>query len=153
VPRIVIETRVRATPQVCFDLARDVEAHVRSAGASGERAVGGVTRGKLGLGDTVTWEASHLGVRQRLTARVTEFDPPHRFVDEMVQGAFRSFRHVHLFVADGSGTVMQDDFAFVSPFGPLGRLADALFLEAYMRKFLVERARVLRELAETSVAP
>ena len=30
--------------------------------------------------DTVTWEAIHVGLRMRLSSRITEFDPPHRFV-------------------------------------------------------------------------
>jgi len=84
VPVIVLRTPVAAPPSLCFDLARDVEFHQRSTAASRERAVGGVTSGLLGPGDEVTWEATHFGVRQRLTSRITEFEPPRRFVDEMV---------------------------------------------------------------------
>jgi len=88
VPVIVLRTRVAAPASLCFDLARDVELHQRSTAASRERAVGGITSGLLGPGDEVTWEATHFGVRQRLTSRITEFEPPRRFVDEMVRGAF-----------------------------------------------------------------
>jgi len=153
VPVIVLRTRVAAPPSRCFDLARDVDLHQRSTAASGERAVGGVTSGLLGPGDEVTWEATHFGVRQRLTSRITEFDPPGRFVDEMVRGAFRRFRHEHQFRgAEDGGTEMVDIFDYSSPLGPLGSVADYLFLRRYMTRLLRERNAYLKREAE-SAAP
>src|SRR2546423_7951538 len=149
-PVIVLKTLVRAAPSRCFDLARDVELHQRSTAASGERAVGGVTSGLLGPGDEVTWEATHFGVRQRLTSRVTEFEPPRRFVDEMVRGAFRRFRHEHQFLAVDGGTAMLVTFDYTSPLGPLGRLADTLFLRQYMSQLLRRRNAYLKSEAESA---
>ena len=148
-PLIRLETRVDAPPAVVFDLARSVEAHVASTEGSDERAVAGRTSGLLELGEQVTWEARHLGVRQRLSARITELDRPARFVDEMVSGAFARFRHVHEFrPLERGGTLMIDEFDYTSPLGPLGRLADVLFLERYMRRFLERRAAHLKAAAE-----
>lgn len=59
----------------------------------------------------MTWEATHFGVRQRLTSHITAFDRPRHFRDSMVAGAFRRFDHDHWFDADGrGGTVMRDAF-------------------------------------------
>lgn len=152
VPTIRVQTLIDAPAQACFDAARDVDLHVRSASATGERAVGGVTTGQLTLGDEVTWEARHLGVRQKLTARITRFDPPHLFEDVMVQGPFRSFRHVHEFRPSGperDSTMLVDTVTFESPFGPLGWLADHLFLKRYLRRFLEQRARFLKQVLES----
>jgi len=143
-----LRTPIAAPPARCFDLAREVELHTRSLASSGERAVAGVTRGLLVLGDSVTWEGRHLGVHQRLTARITAYDRPHYFVDEQVKGAFDWFQHTHLFVPDGAGTLMMDRFAFAAPLGPLGRLAEHSFLARYMRRLLHERALVLKAVAE-----
>jgi ligand-binding SRPBCC domain-containing protein len=150
VPVIVLRTRVAAPASLCFDLARDVELHQRSTAASRERAVGGVTSGLLGPGDEVTWEATHFGVRQRLTSRITEFEPPRRFVDEMVRGAFRRFRHEHQFLAVEGGTEMLDTFDYTSPLGPLGRMADILFLRQYMSRLLRRRNAYLKSEAESA---
>ena len=147
-PLIHLETLIAAPAERCFDLMRDVEAHTRTTGSSNERAVGGKTTGLLGEGDEVTWEARHFGRTQRLTARVTHYERPRLFVDEQVRGAFASFTHRHEFRATTEGTLMVDDFRYRSPLGPLGWLADRLFLERYMRGFLRERARGLKELAE-----
>jgi ligand-binding SRPBCC domain-containing protein len=149
-PVIVLRTRVAAPPARCFDLARDVELHQRSTAASRERAVAGVTSGLLGAGDEVTWEARHFGVRQRLTSRITEFDPPNRFVDEMVRGAFARFRHEHQFLSVPEGTDLVDIFDYTAPLGPLGRLADGLFLRRYMTTLLRERNAYLKRAAEST---
>lgn len=149
-PVIVLRTRVGAPASRCFDLARDVDLHQRSTAASRERAVAGVTSGLLGPGDEVTWEATHFGVRQRLSSRITEFDPPRRFVDEMVRGAFRRFRHEHQFLPTQVGTEMIDVFDYTSPLGPLGSLADLLFLRRYMTRLLRDRNAYLKREAESA---
>jgi hypothetical protein len=87
-PLIRLTTIIDAAIERCFDLARSVEAHLESTSATGERAVAGVTTGLLELGDEVTWDARHLGVRQRLRVQISEMDRPTRFVDEMVAGPF-----------------------------------------------------------------
>jgi hypothetical protein len=70
-PLIRIETRIQAPVEKCFDLARDVDLHVASTARTRERAVAGVTYGRLGPGDVVTWEAVHFGIAQRRTSRIT----------------------------------------------------------------------------------
>lgn len=140
---------IKAPIERCFDLARDVEIHTRTTANTQEKAVGGVTTGLLQDGDIVTWEAVHFGIRQRLTAEVTVLNRPYSFEDIMVRGAFHSFHHVHEFIEQDEGTLMIDRFQYQSPLGPIGVLADKLFLESYMRKFIVNRSIALRKIAES----
>jgi len=148
-PIIRVEVEIAALPALCFDLARSVDAHVASAQASGERAVAGVTTGLLNLGDQVTWRGRHFGITQELTSRITAFDRPRHFRDEMVRGAFRRLVHDHYFDQTQSGTRMRDVFDFTAPWGILGRLAERAVLTAYLRRFLEERAQVLKRMAES----
>jgi len=150
VPTIHLETLIAAPIGRCFDLMRDVEAHLRSTAKTHERVVAGRTSGLFEAGDEVTWEATHLGVRQRLTIRITRCEPPVLLEDEMVHGAFHTFHHRHTFCTQPDGTLMVDDLHFTAPLGPLGVLAERLFLERYMRTLLRERAAVLKQLAETT---
>jgi len=147
-PLIKHEIYIDAPIQICFDLARNIQVHMETTSKTKERAIGGVTEGLIELGDTVTWEAVHLGVKQKLTAKITEMEKPYRFTDEMVKGAFHSFKHTHEFIESGAGTVMKDEFAYISPLGILGKLADRLFLEKYMQAFIVNRSLALKEIAE-----
>lgn len=148
-PIITHTQRIQAPIEICFDLARNVEVHTETTAKTQERAVGGVTEGLMELGDTVTWEATHLGIRQKLTSRIIQMEKYSIFVDVMVKGAFASFTHTHLFEEDQNATVMTDIFEYTSPFGPVGRVADRLFLEAYMTNFISSRAEELARIAES----
>ena len=148
-PVIELSTRIGAPLERVFDLSRSVDLHAAAMSHTGEKAVGGVTAGLVGAGDEVTWRARHFGVWQRLTSRITAYDRPAHFRDSMVRGAFRRFDHDHFFAADGpDATAMRDRFDFEAPLGILGRLAERWFLTAYMRRFLGERNRALKAVAE-----
>jgi len=148
-PKIELHTHINAPIEKVFDLSRSIDLHVRSTKRTGEQAIAGRTGGLINLGETVTWRAKHFGIRQKLIAQITEFKYPTFFVDEMVSGAFKSFRHEHHFSAEGEGTLMRDVFAFESPLGILGKLFNRLVLKRYMTRFLEERNRVIKEEAET----
>lgn len=145
-----IVTTIAAPIGRCFDLARDIGFHTRSLAGTGEQAVAGRTSGLIELGESVTWEARHLGVRQRFTAAVVAFDRPVYFRDVMTAGAFRSFAHDHWFETRGDGTIMTDEVTFRSPLGPVGRLVDTLFMTGYLRRLLEGRCRAIKHEAEST---
>ena len=148
--RIELETIIQASPAVCYALKLDVQLHVSSTQQTQERIVAGRASGRLEVGELITWEARHLGVRQRLTVQVTAAEPPWHFRDEMRRGAFRSMSHDHYFepLEGGRATRMRDIFVFTSPGGLLGRWFNALFLKQYMTRFLQLRNAQLRQQAE-----
>lgn len=148
-PIIQIETLVEADIQIVFDLSRSIDLHQMSAAQTNEVAIAGVTSGLINKGEWVTWKAKHFGVYQQLTARITEMKSPTYFVDEMVTGAFKRFKHGHIFTEEGSHTLMVDVFDYTSPFGVLGILADQLFLKSYMTRFLSKRNDVIKRVAES----
>jgi ligand-binding SRPBCC domain-containing protein len=99
-------------------------------------------------GDLITWRAKHFGIYQFLTVKITSLTYPTHFQDQMVKGAFASFTHDHYFHSKGDKTLMEDVFTFSAPLGPLGLLAERIFLEQYMRQLLVKRNAVIKALAE-----
>lgn len=133
----VIRTRSGATREALFDASLDIDAHVASMSDSGERAIGGVTSGRIGLGESVTWRARHVGVWFTMTSRITALDRPDRFVDEQVRGPFRAFRHEHTFETVDGGTLMTDTLTVASPV--FGRLAERLILVPYLRRLIRQR--------------
>lgn len=147
---IRLSTHIAAPRERVFDLARSIDLHTRSLDWTGEEPVAGRMSGLIGLGETVTWRARHLGVRQRLTSRISAYERPAYFQDVMVRGAFAWMEHDHWFDAtpDG-GTVLRDDFRFAAPLGILGRVVEALVLRRYMTRFLERRNAVIRRVAES----
>nr|WP_145164576.1 SRPBCC family protein [Paenibacillus terrae] len=148
-PIIQLILLINAPIEVCFDLSRSIDLHMESTSHTNEIAIKGRTSGLITAGETVTWEATHFGIRQQLTSIITEFDPPHKFVDEMVSGAFKRFRHEHTFERQNGGTLMIDKFDYTSPFGPLGKLTDVMFLRSYMERLLIRRNEYIKNKAES----
>ena len=147
-PLITILTIIRASPERCFDASRDLDLHRQSMGHTGERAVAGRISGLIELGEQVTWEARHFGIRQRFTSQITAFDRPRHFQDSMLRGAFRSFVHDHYFEPYPEGTLMKDVLAFRSPFGIIGAIVDRLVITRYLTRLLTRRNEAVKAAIE-----
>lgn len=147
-PTIRLEMHIDAPPERCFDLSLNVDLHRHSVAHTHERPIAGVTSGVMKLGDAVTWEAVHFGIKQHLTSKITAYERPYHFTDEMIQGAFQEITHSHEFVSQPPGTLMIDLFTFRAPLGILGRVAEMLVLTRYMKGLLLTRNRYLKQVAE-----
>lgn len=150
-PTITLKTIIHADIQICFDLSRSIDLHSISVSDTDEKAIAGKTSGLIEFGETVTWEATHFGIRQKLTSKITAFEAPFYFVDEQVKGAFKSIHHQHIFKKDSDKTIMTDIFHFRSPFGIFGRIFNYFVLTRYMQKFLEQRNEVVKAYAESDL--
>lgn len=149
--RFTAVTAIAAPPPRVFDISLRVEVHTASMGDSGERAIGGVTSGRLKLGDHVSWEARHFGMRWRMTSLIAACEAPDYFIDEQVDGPFRRWHHTHRFEPDGhGGTLMRDIVQFAAPFGPLGRLAELVVLNRYLARLIRIRNDYVKAAAEAA---
>ncbi len=150
-PHIKLITKINAPVERCFDLSRSIDLHKISTNHTNEEAVAGVTKGLINLNEFVTWRAKHFGVWQKLTSKITAYEPNVLFVDEMVEGAFKSIHHTHMFEYKDGVTTMIDDFIFESPFSFLGWFANWIILKAYLTKLLINRNAAIKEYAETDL--
>lgn len=149
-PLLIINTRINAPIEICFDLARSIDLHQVSMKHTGEKAVAGITKGLIGLDESVTWKGRHFGILMTLTSKITEFQFPYMFVDEMVKGPFARMKHKHLFTEVEGNTLMVDEFDYTSPLGILGKAVDFIFLKSYMTRLLIHRNLVIKNIAESS---
>ncbi|MBS1697521.1 MAG: SRPBCC family protein [Actinobacteria bacterium] len=156
----VLERTIAAPVERVFALSLDVDVHVDSMAAHDERIADGVHAGRMAEGDTVTWDARHFGIRFRMTSLVFDVDEPHTFSDRRIRGPFAEFRHRHTFEPAsasaspagprGRGTLMRDEIVFRSPFGPIGRIVDALVMRRHLIRLIQQRNDTLAALAERS---
>ncbi len=149
-PVITLKTVINADIHTVFDLARNIDVHRSSMSYTEEIAIAGRTAGLIEKGETVTWKARHLGIQQILTSKIISMNRPYEFTDSMIQGAFRSMNHQHLFRIEGKTTVMTDIFEFESPFGIIGKAFNALYLSRYLKNLLEDRNRYLKHCAEST---
>ena len=148
-PVIQLETVIHSSMEICFDLSRSINLHVLSTAQTNEHAIEGKTTGLISLNESVTWEARHFGVKQRLTSKITAYNKPFHFRDEQTKGIFKFMQHDHSFEQNIKQVIMKDSFVFESPFGIAGKVFNTLVLTKYLTKFLKTRNNLIKEFAET----
>lgn len=146
--KIQITTSINASIETVFNLSRNIDIHLLSTHQTNEKAIEGRTSGLIELNETVTWRGKHFGFYLKHKSIIPEMDFPVYFVDEMLEGSFKSFRHEHSFRFENGLTVMTDAILYETPFGFFGKFFDALLLEKYMTSFIKKRNQIIRELAE-----
>ena len=91
-----------------------------------------------------------LPLRAQWIARITEFEWNHYFADIQEKGPFKLWHHRHEFLPETrngvSGTIVRDVIEYEVGFGPLGALANSLFVARQMRRTFAQRQRTLPQL-------
>jgi len=149
VTSIHLTTFIAAPVERVFDLSRSINLHQISTATTYERAVAGVITGLINENETVTWEAKHLFKKRQFTSRISVMKTPLYFIDEMIKGDFKNYKHEHHFRSVNNGTIMIDQVNFESPYGVIGRWVNSFYLKNYMEKLLTSRNKVIKEYAET----
>lgn len=145
---IHISTVIDAPMQEVFQLSLDIDFHQESASQTQEKAIAGLTSGIIGLGETVTWRGKHFGFWLTHKSIISAYKAPNYFVDEMVSGHFKEFRHEHFFRESNKKTIMTDMLSYEVPYGISGRIIDRLFLKKYLTKFLKMRNLAIKKSLE-----
>jgi ligand-binding SRPBCC domain-containing protein len=82
---------------------------------------------------------------------IETWEPPLRFVDIQEKGPYSLWEHTHLFEADGpSAAVIHDRVRYAIPFGPLGSLANRLFVRRDLERIFEFRGAAVAELLGSS---
>lgn len=145
---IYLATELKADIHKCFDAARDIDIHKLSTKQTNEIAIAGRTSGLCELGDTITWEATHFGIRQQLSVEITKFNRPYFFEDKMLKGAFKSMQHEHHFEEKDGKTIMTDKFQYEVPYSIAGEIFNFITLKRYMTSFLITRNQFIKSVVE-----
>lgn len=145
---IKLITKINAPINNVFDLNRNIDIHKLSTSKSKETAIAGVTSGLINGNETVTWRGKHFGLYLTHKSLISAMEFPNYFVDEMIEGRFKNFKHEHTFVAKEGKTVMIDTIEYQTPFGIFGKLFDKWILKNYLTDFITERNQFIKNLAE-----
>lgn len=146
--KIELTTTIKAPTLQVFDANRNIDLHQLSTSKSHETAVDGTTSGLINLNETVTWRGKHFGIYLTHKSLISEMQIPNYFVDEMVSGKFKSFKHQHLFREENGETIMTDTITYQTPFGIFGELFNQLVLKKYLTEFIVERNEFIKQTLE-----
>ena len=146
--KIQLDTIINAPIETVFNNCRNIDIHQYSASKTNEKAIAGRTSGLINKGETVTWKGKHFGINIQHESIISEMEFPTYFVDEQLNGHFKSFKHEHIFYQNENQTIMTDILEYETPFSFLGKLFDKLILENHLTNFILHRNQILKELSE-----
>ena len=63
---------------------------------------------EMAVGTLIDYRIRLRGIPMRWQSEITEWEPPHRFVDEQRRGPYRQWIHEHTFTAQDGGTLARD---------------------------------------------
>jgi hypothetical protein len=94
----------------------------------------------MGVGAVIDYRLRLHGVPIPWRSEITEWEPPHRFVDVQRRGPFTLWAHEHTFRARGDLTVIRDvvDYDMILP-----RLANRLLVRRDLQAIFEHRQRVV----------
>lgn len=86
------------------------------------------------------------GIPLNWTSEITHINAPHYFIDEQRSGPYAMWHHEHHFEEAEGGTRMEDLLFYAIPFGPIGRLANALLVDRKVEEIFRHREKAIDRL-------
>lgn len=109
---------------------------------------------EMGPGTLLDYRLKLHRVPVRWQTRIEEWEPPRRFVDTQVRGPYSLWEHTHTFEEDGPGaTIIRDRIRYSIPFGPLGRIAERLFVRRDLKRIFDYRGEAVTRELKAAASP
>lgn len=97
-------------------------------------------------GARIAYVVRLFGVPMRWESRIEGYEPGRGFTDVAVRSPYAWWIHRHEFEACDAGTRVVDRVDYAPRFGPLGRVAHALFVRRTLERIFAFREQRMREL-------
>jgi ligand-binding SRPBCC domain-containing protein len=102
---------------------------------------------KMYPGMIITYIISPLmGIKMNWMTEITHVKEGQYFVDEQRFGPYALWHHQHHFKEIKGGVLMNDILNYAIPYGPIGRLANAVFVQKQVKKIFAYREKVIVDL-------
>ena len=89
------------------------------------------------------------GIPVRWTTVITGYNPPKGFSDVALRSPYGFWHHTHTFAEVDGGTLMTDEVRYALPLGPVGRLANSLWVKRQLERIFDFRAEAIRKLIDS----
>lgn len=103
---------------------------------------------RMEKGRIIDYRIKVLGIPQRWRSVITDYEPPHRFVDEQLTGPYSFWHHTHEFTQKSEGTLIADQVRYALGWGLAGDLAHALFVDSQLQSIFDYRSKVIEKAFE-----
>lgn len=104
----------------------------------------------MGKGTEIKYRLKLHGVPLHWLTRISEWQPPERFIDTQLKGPYRLWHHLHTFEPLAGGTLLTDSVQYLLPLGTLGSLGGLKFVQHDVEKiFSYRQAAVAKIFGES----
>ena len=101
---------------------------------------------KMHTGQIIKYKITVLPfIRVYWETEITEVTEHTSFIDVQRKGPYAYWAHKHCFTEVEGGVEMTDELAYALPFGPIGRLANTIFVAHEVRSIFQYRSQVLKD--------
>ncbi len=152
-PTLIFTTEISATRQQLWDFHDGTSSLLRiTPPGTRVRLLNPPDQLRQGVVFTLIISQPPIFVPLRWRCEFTDYEPPLRFVDRQVpgHGPFALWEHEHRFEElSAQRCRLTDTITYIVPLGPLGRLADALFVRRQLTAMFAYRHRVTKAALES----
>ena len=97
---------------------------------------------EMRVGTLIDYRVRLRGIPMRWQSEITEWEPPHRFVDEQRRGPYRLWIHEHTFTSQDGGTMAKDTVQY-AVLG--GAIVQRLFVASELKRIFQYRNAALKD--------
>lgn len=97
-------------------------------------------------GTLIDYKLKLKGIPLKWRTLISEWNPPHDFVDTQLSGPYRIWHHTHRFEKLGNGTLISDEVQYKLPLGFLGQMMASSLVQNDVEKIFKYRREVIHKL-------
>jgi ligand-binding SRPBCC domain-containing protein len=101
---------------------------------------------ELKAGTLIRYRLRWHGLPMKWTTEITEWNPPHGFVDRELKGPYALWNHEHSFAEKDGGTTMRDRVTYGLPLGWAGQIAHWLTVRRDVERIFDFRTETMARL-------
>ena len=105
---------------------------------------------EMGDGRIIDYKIYLLGIPIHWKTLITDFDPPHMFVDQQIKGPYTMWHHTHTFHKVEDGVEIRDRVVYSIPFGFIGQILNYLWIRKDLENIFKHRKKVINKLFENN---
>ena len=101
---------------------------------------------KMGKGTVIDYTIKFFRIPVHWRTLITEYCPPHKFVDVQIKGPFILWHHTHIFKEMENGVEITDQVQYMMPFGILGRILHSMCIRKKLNHIFNFRNEMIEKL-------
>lgn len=102
-----------------------------------------MTTEKIQKDTIIEYRLNKYEIPMKWKSLISEWNPPYKFVDIQEYGPYKYWHHTHQFIPIKNGTIIVDKVNYTLPLGPLGDIANFLFVKKDIQNIFNFRKKVL----------